>query len=52
MRRNPNSRRTSMVTQFVVGAAEETDREIISTAAKLYRELDLARIYYSVSTQS
>lgn len=47
MRERPELGRTSMVTQFVVGAADETDREIISTAASLYRELALARIYYS-----
>lgn len=47
MRERPELARTSMVTQFVVGAAEETDREIISTATRLYRELALARVYYS-----
>ncbi|MGD2041651.1 MAG: radical SAM protein [Anaerolineae bacterium] len=34
-------------TQFVVGAAGEADREILSTTARLYRELDLRRTYYS-----
>lgn len=47
MRRQPAFARTSMVTQFVVGAAEETDREIISTTTRLYRELELSRVYYS-----
>lgn len=47
MRERPELARTSIVTQFVVGAADETDREIISTATRLYRELALARIYYS-----
>lgn len=47
MRQQPAFARTSMVTQFVVGPAGETDREIISTAARLYHELELARIYYS-----
>ncbi|TAH50729.1 MAG: radical SAM protein [Chloroflexota bacterium] len=47
MRQQPAFTRTSMVTQFVVGAADETDREIISTAAHLYGELELSRIYYS-----
>jgi predicted DNA-binding helix-hairpin-helix protein len=37
----------TMTTQFVVGAADESDREIISTTARLYRELQLARVYYS-----
>jgi len=37
----------SLTTQFVVGAADESDREILDTSARLYRELRLARIYYS-----
>ncbi len=37
----------SMTTQFVVGAAEESDREILSLTAELYRELHLARTYFS-----
>lgn len=47
MRERPELARTSLVTQFVVGAAGESDREIISTATRLYQELALARIYYS-----
>ena len=47
MRERPELARTSLVTQFVVGAAQESDREILATAAHLYRELALARIYYS-----
>jgi len=34
-------------TQFVVGAAGESDWEILSTAVRLYRELGLRRAYYS-----
>jgi putative DNA modification/repair radical SAM protein len=34
-------------TQFVVGAAGEPDREILSTTAGLYRELGLRRAYFS-----
>jgi predicted DNA-binding helix-hairpin-helix protein len=34
-------------TQFVVGASGETDREILLTSTHLYRELRLARAYYS-----
>jgi predicted DNA-binding helix-hairpin-helix protein len=34
-------------TQFVVGAAGEPDREILSTTARLYTELDLRRAYFS-----
>ena len=34
-------------TQFVVGAAGEPDREILSTTARLYREVNLRRVYFS-----
>jgi len=34
-------------TQFVVGASQETDREIINYSWKLYKELGLSRIYFS-----
>lgn len=37
----------SQTTQFVVGASGETDRELLSTTAQLYREVDLARVYFS-----
>jgi putative DNA modification/repair radical SAM protein len=37
----------SQTTQFIVGAAGETDRELLSTTARLYREVDLARVYFS-----
>jgi predicted DNA-binding helix-hairpin-helix protein len=47
MRANPKFARKSMVTQFVVGGADESDREILSTTAKLYHQLELARVYYS-----
>ncbi len=34
-------------TQFVVGAADESDREILSITARLYQEIGLARAYFS-----
>lgn len=34
-------------TQFVVGAADESDREILMTTAQLYEEIGLARAYFS-----
>jgi putative DNA modification/repair radical SAM protein len=34
-------------TQFVVGAADEPDREILMTTAQLYQEMGLARTYFS-----
>lgn len=39
--------RVSLTTQFVVGAAGETDAELLQRVAALYRELHLARAYYS-----
>ncbi len=44
---DPRYAGTSMTTQFVVGAADETDREILATTAQLYGELRLRRVYYS-----
>jgi len=40
-------RMVSLTTQMVVGAAAEGDDEILATAAGLYRNLRLARVYYS-----
>lgn len=37
----------SLTTQLVVGAAGESDREILETTARLHREIGLARVYYS-----
>ncbi len=37
----------SLTTQFVVGAAGESDREILATTTSLYRDIGLARAYYS-----
>lgn len=39
--------RFGLSTQFVVGPAGESDRELLGTAQRLYRELGLARAYYS-----
>lgn len=47
LRAQPELARTSMTTQFVIGAADETDREILTTTTRLYSELALARVYYS-----
>jgi len=40
-------RRLSATTQLVVGAAGESDSEILSASQALYRDLRLARVYYS-----
>ncbi|MBC7236063.1 MAG: radical SAM protein [Chloroflexi bacterium] len=45
--RTENEKRVSMTTQFVVGAAGESDREILSLTAVLYREVRLSRAYFS-----
>jgi predicted DNA-binding helix-hairpin-helix protein len=37
----------SSATQFVVGAVDETDLELITTSEKLFSQLGLKRIYYS-----
>ena len=42
-----NGRWPSMTTQFVVGAVDETDLELLSTTASLQNELHLGRAYYS-----
>jgi predicted DNA-binding helix-hairpin-helix protein len=39
--------RAGQTTQFVVGAADETDRELGRASAWLYRRLKLRRVYYS-----
>lgn len=39
--------RASMVTQFVVGAVGDTDLELLSRSAHLYRQWKLSRVYYS-----
>ena len=44
--RDPNTR-TDITTQFVVGAAAESDQEILATAEHLHRDLGLTRIYFS-----
>jgi predicted DNA-binding helix-hairpin-helix protein len=39
--------RASLVTQFVVGAAGESDLELMATSERLYQDLGLRRAYYS-----
>lgn len=43
----PNKRPPSLVTQLVVGATDETDKEILQTSSYLFSRLNLSRIYYS-----
>ncbi len=42
-----NTRARGHTTQFVVGAAGESDREIVSAADRLYGRYNLSRAYYS-----
>ena len=42
-----SQRKPSVATQFVVGGAEESDLELLSTTDFLYRRLGLQRAYYS-----
>lgn len=39
--------KAGLTTQFVVGAAGESDHEILSTVAGLYRKVELSRAYFS-----
>ncbi len=43
----PGVLRSGLTTQFVVGGAEETDREVLGAGDWLYRKLGLRRAYYS-----
>ena len=47
IRRQMHGSRPSATTQFVVGAAGESDLELLATTAYLYRHLGLARVYFS-----
>lgn len=38
---------SGQTTQFVVGAAGETDRDILATTGALYQEMKLRRVYFS-----
>lgn len=37
----------SLVTQYVVGPAGESDRDLLTSSSRLYREVNLSRAYYS-----
>lgn len=43
--------RVKQTTQFVVGASDETDREIVQYAWGLYKRLNLSRVYFSAYQQ-
>ncbi|HLG63548.1 MAG TPA: radical SAM protein [Ktedonosporobacter sp.] len=46
-RQHPYQKLANTVTQFVVGAVGDTDQELLSLSARLYREVGLTRAYYS-----
>ncbi|HLG75973.1 MAG TPA: radical SAM protein [Ktedonobacteraceae bacterium] len=46
-REHPDERLANTVTQFVVGAVQDTDQELLALSQKLYRDLRLTRAYYS-----
>ena len=46
-REHPDEKLAGTVTQFVVGAAGETDRELLAISERLYRQMRLSRVYYS-----
>jgi predicted DNA-binding helix-hairpin-helix protein len=41
------NKRCHQTTQFVVGAAQETDREIVTATARLYERFRMERVYFS-----
>jgi Predicted DNA-binding protein with the Helix-hairpin-helix motif len=43
----PPKRRVRQTTQFIVGAADETDRDIVGKTFDLYTDLKLKRVYFS-----
>ena len=45
--RQEKNTRCQQTTQFVVGAAGETDREIVTATERLYRKFRLERVYFS-----
>jgi predicted DNA-binding helix-hairpin-helix protein len=43
----PTRKRVKQTTQFIVGAAEESDREIVGKSVELYSRLRMQRVYFS-----
>jgi predicted DNA-binding helix-hairpin-helix protein len=46
-RAHPSEKLAGTVTQFVVGAVGDTDRELLAVSSRLYRQHGLTRAYYS-----
>jgi predicted DNA-binding helix-hairpin-helix protein len=47
LKQQDKTAKASIVTQFVVGAVGDTDLELLSLSERLYRQLGIARAYYS-----
>ena len=45
--RNPQQLRAGQITQLVVGAAGESDRQVMETTQELYDRFSMRRVYYS-----
>lgn len=48
---NDRFRRIRQTTQFIVGASDETDREIMTASWRLYEKLKIERVYFSAYQQ-
>ena len=47
IRNSPRKRKIRQTTQFIVGAAAETDREILGRTFELYQRHNMERVYFS-----
>lgn len=48
---NEHFRRVRQTTQFIVGASDETDRDIMTASWRLYQKLKIERVYFSAYQQ-
>lgn len=48
---NPRFKRIRQTTQFIVGASDESDREILTASWRLYEKLKIERVYFSAYQQ-
>lgn len=48
---NERFRRIRQTTQFIVGASDESDRDIITASWRLYQKLKIERVYFSAYQQ-
>ncbi len=50
-RENPRFQRIRQTTQFIVGASDESDRDIMTASWRLYEKLKIERVYFSAYQQ-